>query len=218
MVQESETIKNEIVDQLIWDDTINANDIHVDIIDDTVKLTGKVRSYAAKVAAERDAYYVTGVTNVENHIQITSDVQDFTDEEIADNISNLLLWNGNITSNDISVHVNHGIVVLEGTVDSYWEKRLTEELTRSATGVVDVLNNMDVKLRQPYVDEDIRDDIIRALRRHPVIDENQVGVEVKDGVVTLSGVVANYQIKHQVHKTAQFTAGVKDVVDNIVIM
>ena len=218
MVQESETIKNEIVDQLNWDDTVNANDIHVDIIDDTVKLTGKVRSYAAKVAAERDAYYVTGVTNVENHIQITSDVQDFTDEEIADNISNLLLWNGNITSNDISVHVNYGIVVLEGTVDSYWEKRLTEELTRSATGVVDVLNNMDVKLRQPYVDEDIRDDIIRALRRHPVIDENQVGVEVKDGVVTLSGVVANYQIKHQVHKTAQFTAGVKDVVDNIVIM
>jgi len=218
MAQESESIKKEIVDQLSWDDTVSANDIHVDIIDDTVKLTGKVKSYAAKVAAERDAYYVSGVTNVENNLIIASDVQEFADEEIADNISNLLLWNGNITSNDIYVHVNRGVVVLEGSVDSYWEKRLTEELTRSATGVVDVLNNMDVKLRQLYVDEDIRDDIKRALRRHPVIDENQIGVEVKNGEVIISGVVANYQIKHQIHKTAQFTAGVKDVVDNIVIM
>ncbi len=218
MAQESESIKKEIVDQLSWDDTVSANDIHVDIIDDTVKLTGKVKSYAAKVAAERDAYYVSGVTNVENNLIIASDVQEFADEEIAENISNLLLWNGNITSNDIYVHVNRGVVVLEGSVDSYWEKRLTEELTRSATGVVDVLNNMDVKLRQLYVDEDIRDDIKRALRRHPVIDENQIGVEVKNGEVIISGVVGNYQIKHQIHKTAQFTAGVKDVVDNIVIM
>lgn len=218
MAPEEESIKRAIVDQLSWDDSVSTNDIHVDVIDDTVRLSGTVGNHAAKVAAERDAYYVMGVSNVENNIRIKYPNEDFTDDDIADNIGNLLLWNGNITSNDISVNVNRGVAVMEGMVHSYWEKRHAEDLCRSASGVVDVLNNLDVKLRRTYVDDDIKEDILKAYRRNPIIDDEKVDVEVESGVVKLSGAVANYQIKHQVHKTAQFTAGVKDVIDKIVIM
>lgn len=218
MAPEEETIKREIVDQLSWDDSVNANEIHVDVIDDTVRLSGAVGNHAAKVAAERDAYYVMGVNNVENNIRIKYPKETFTDEEIADNIGNLLLWNGNITSNDISVNVNRGVAVLEGMVHSYWEKRHAGDLSRSASGVVDVINKLDVKLRRTYVDNDIREDILKAYRRNPIIDDHKVDVEVEKGIVKLSGAVANNQIKHQIHKTAQFTAGVKDVIDKVVII
>jgi osmotically-inducible protein OsmY len=217
MAQE-DTIKREVIDQISWDDSVNANDIHVDVIEDTVKLMGTVPNHAAKMAAERDAYYVTGVTNVDNDLEIKYPKEEFTDEDIADNVGNLLLWNGNITSNDISVDVNRGVVTLRGDVDSYWEKRLAKEISMSASGAVDVVNDLQVKLRRSYADEDIKDDIYKAFQRNPIIDENKIEIDVDKGIVKLSGTVANYQIKHQAHRAAQYTAGVQEVIDKIIIL
>lgn len=62
--------KQDIVDQLTWDDSVNANEVHIDVQDKTVRLTGKVPNYVAKMAAERDAYQVAGVAIVENYLEV----------------------------------------------------------------------------------------------------------------------------------------------------
>jgi len=44
--------KQNIVDELTWDDSVNANDVTVKVIDGIVELNGSVPTYAAKAAAE----------------------------------------------------------------------------------------------------------------------------------------------------------------------
>jgi len=85
MVPLSEELKKQdIVDQLTWDDSVNANAVHIDVMDNIVRLTGKVPNYLAKMAAERDAYQVAGVANVENYLEVEfpPTITRLTDDEI----------------------------------------------------------------------------------------------------------------------------------------
>jgi hypothetical protein len=57
----SELIKKEIIDQLTWDSSVNANDVYVTVTDGVAELRGKVSTYASKIAAEKNACSVEGV-------------------------------------------------------------------------------------------------------------------------------------------------------------
>lgn len=60
-------------------------------------------------------------------------------------------------------------------------------------------------------DAEIKNDVLDELAWQPNIDENQIGVIVEDGVVTLSGVVNNYSKKLAAEKAAKNIEGVKAV-------
>ena len=87
--------KQEIVDQLVWNNSVDANDVRVEVINGMVTLEGTVPSYAAKMAAEREAYLVSGVTSVENliEVELPAEVPPPGDVEIARNVESKLLWN-----------------------------------------------------------------------------------------------------------------------------
>ena len=58
-------------------------------------------------------------------------------------------------------------------------------------------------------DSQIQQDVIAELKWEPSINAAEVGVEVKNGVVTLAGHVASYGEKWDVERAAQRVAGVK---------
>jgi osmotically-inducible protein OsmY len=60
-------------------------------------------------------------------------------------------------------------------------------------------------------DERIREDLSEQLSSHHYIDASEVSVEVKNGVVTLSGSVDQRQQKHEIEDMAESCSGVKDV-------
>lgn len=60
-------------------------------------------------------------------------------------------------------------------------------------------------------DAEIKNDVLDELAWQPNIDENQIGVIVENGVVTLSGVVNNYSKKLAAEKAAKNIEGVKAV-------
>ena len=60
-------------------------------------------------------------------------------------------------------------------------------------------------------DAEIKNDVLDELAWQPNIDENQIGVIVENGVVTLSGVVNNYSKKVAAEKAAKNIEGVKAV-------
>jgi len=64
-------------------------------------------------------------------------------------------------------------------------------------------------------DIEIKKDILVQLKWQPNIDESQIGVIVKDGVVTLNGLVFSYAIKMAAEKAAKSVIGVKAVAENI---
>ncbi|HEX6834055.1 MAG TPA: BON domain-containing protein [Rudaea sp.] len=60
-------------------------------------------------------------------------------------------------------------------------------------------------------DRELKTDVVRELEFDPSVPANQIGVEVKDGVVTVSGHVETYAAKWAAQKAAQRVRGVKGV-------
>jgi len=58
-------------------------------------------------------------------------------------------------------------------------------------------------------DRQLQQDVIAELKWEPSVDSTQIGVEVKDGVVTLAGHVSSYAEKCDAERATQRVAGVK---------
>jgi osmotically-inducible protein OsmY len=206
-------IKQNVEDQLYWDSRIDESNVTVEVTDRKVTLIGSVPTYTAKQAAETDAWVVPGVVSVKNQIAVKypSAVSVPTDDEIGANIKNVFIWNPVIDETDINVNVTAGIVTLKGTVDSFWKKKRAEELALDMRGVLDVTNELSVVPTKGFVDESIAKDIISALERNVNVNVDNIDVEVKEGIVTLTGTVPNWYGFLAAHDAALYTPGVVDV-------
>jgi osmotically-inducible protein OsmY len=214
-----EQIKKHIVEQLYWDDRVNAADVRVTSVDGRVVLAGSVPHYTALKAAEQDAWRVPGVKLVENELTITYPPETAVpeDEEIGINIRSKLLWSSDVDPSTIDVSVIAGIATLEGTVDSYWKKVKAEILAYDIIGVTQVENRLAVVPTRDIFDEAIGESIIAALDRNRLIDLDTIDIEVENGVVTLSGSVPDYDALQAAQDAAAHTPGVVDVKPELVI-
>jgi osmotically-inducible protein OsmY len=66
-------------------------------------------------------------------------------------------------------------------------------------------------------DMQLRDDVLDELRWEPSINEKAIGVEVKEGVVTLAGFVDNYAQKYAAERAAERVTGVRALADDVVV-
>ncbi|MFP4690413.1 MAG: BON domain-containing protein [Bacteroidales bacterium] len=214
-----EFIKREVVDQLTWDNSLNSNDVFVSVSDGVVQLTGVVPTYIAKMAAEKNAFRVAGVTQVENLIEVESPtgITLPDDTEITNMIESKLIWNDQIDATKITVETHNGIVTLSGNVNSYWEKNLAADIAFATRGVLQVNNDLAVIVEKTFTDLDIANDIKRAFKRNVLINPDKIDVSVTNGVAHLTGIVPFYSMKEEAFVTAMLTAGVRDVIDDIAI-
>jgi osmotically-inducible protein OsmY len=58
-------------------------------------------------------------------------------------------------------------------------------------------------------------EVIDAIKWEPLLSSNEIDVNVKDGIVTLSGTVDNYTQKKEAEHAVKSIAGVKAVVDDV---
>lgn len=66
-------------------------------------------------------------------------------------------------------------------------------------------------------DNEIKTQVTRELKWDSRIGWADIGVQVKDGIVTLAGIVTSYAKKHAAQEAAHRIAGVLDVVNEIVV-
>lgn len=211
--------KQKIIEQLVWNDSVNANEISVKVNGNTVLLEGTVPNYATKISAAADANLVSGINTVENNLKvefpITSNLPD--DDEITKNIKNQLQWNSKIVAHKIEVSTKEGIVTLSGKTDSLWEKNEAEKIVNEVYGVIEVVNKLEVELSRSVNDLEIEKDIRKSYERSILINENKIDIQVGNGTVHLTGSVANYPIKKEAIDVATYTKGVINVVGDISI-
>jgi len=219
MIKTEESLKKRVVDQLYWDDRVNASDIKVEVHGSTVKLSGNVPSYRAREDAVLDAWTIDGVSGVENEIEVEfpTTYKVPTDDTIQTKIDNRLLWNTYIDSTDVDTKVDAGFVQLEGTVDAYWKKIRAEQLATDVDGVIDIQNEIAVVPTESIVDKAIAEDITSALDRNLNVDVDDVNVRVKNGEVTLTGTVPSWSAYRAAINAAEFTAGVIEIEDSLKI-
>ncbi|MEJ2032995.1 MAG: BON domain-containing protein [Deltaproteobacteria bacterium] len=215
-----EQLKKDVVDQLYWDDRVDAAQVEVEVKKEGhVRLSGIVPNITAYRAAETDSLAVRGVKAVNNELQIRqpSDLV-LDDAEIKTSIIGALTWYPDIDASRIEVSVEKSSVTLAGIVDSYWKKIKAEELAFDTAGVAWVVNELAVVPSKSIADETIAREIIRALERNSdILDPDRINVTVEKGMVTLSGNVSGWRAMTAAESAARYTPGVVNVFSSLVV-
>src|SRR4051794_39047211 len=106
-------LQREVIDELVWEPSVDAAHIGVSVKDGVVTLSGHVSSYAEKYAAERAAKRVHGVRAVANELDVKlPGSSKRTDEDIARGAVAALKSNVSVPSERIKVTVSNGWVTL----------------------------------------------------------------------------------------------------------
>ncbi|MGZ5248493.1 MAG: BON domain-containing protein [Flavitalea sp.] len=203
-------IQHDVIDQLKWDPVLNAAEIGVSVKNGIVNLTGKVDSYAKKIAAEKDAKKVSGVKAVAEDIQVGDSLPNRkTDAEIAEAVVNALRWNTLVPHEKLKVKVEDGTVTLEGEVTWDYERTAAKSSIVDLTGVQRILNFIAVK---PVVSAiNVKEKIAAALVRNATIDASRITVDVNGSKVVLMGNVRSFAEKEDAENAAWSAPGVATV-------
>ena len=110
------------------------------------------------------------------------------DTQLHDAVQRQLEWDPEIDDSRIAVVASEGVVTLTGFVHTYAAKLAAERSVKRVGGVRGVANDLQVVLRGTRTDPEIALDAVHALRIRTRVP-NTVTVTVREGFVTLEGVV-----------------------------
>jgi osmotically-inducible protein OsmY len=206
-----------VLDELDYEPRVDAADIGVAIDDGVVTLTGRVGTYAEKVAAVEAVRRVTGIKGVADEIEIRPvGGAAGTDDEIAKRAVNILTWDTAVPDNAVQVTVRGGRVTLTGQVEWQFQRQAAEEAIRKLSGVIGIINQIKIKLVVPVNATAVKSKIEAALRRRAETEAKAIDVTVQDGGrVILKGKVDNWDERRAVENAAWSASGVQSVEDNL---
>ena len=209
-------LRQDVVDELEYEPSVDAAHIGVAVDKGVVTLTGHVASYAEKQAAIAAVRRVKGVRAIAEEIEVLYALDKKTsDDEIAQRAIDILGWDMMVPSDSIQVMVHNGWVTLTGNVDWHYQKKQAEEDVRKLSGVRGVTNTIEIK---PSVQaEDVKRKIEEALKRHAEIEASAIRVTVRErNKVLLEGKVGSWDERNAVENAAWSAPGVKSVEDRMI--
>src|ERR1700719_5380693 len=209
-------IKRDVEEELKWEPNVDATDIAVAVKNGVVTLTGYVRSYAHKLAAERAAKSVAGVVGLANDLEVRlPGADERPDPEIArEVVAELKNWLPDSWQH-VKPVVKNGRVTLEGEVEWNYQRDYAERALRWIKGVKGVSNL--IRLRPQVTPLEIKYRIEKAFRRSALIDANRVTVEASGGEVVLKGTVRSWAERQEAERAAWAAPGVIRVDNRITV-
>lgn len=209
-------LRRMILDELEFQPNIDAAAIGVAIENGVVSLTGHVRTYAQKFAAERAVKSVKGVKAVAEEIKVVSNQDlDISDEAIAARCLDVIRWNSAIPDERLQVKVQDGWVTLEGEVDWQYQKEAAQSAVRKLAGVVGI-NNMLI-LKPKETPENIKERLEAAFARNAALDSRKLRVTAEGKTVKLEGHVHQWLERKAAENAAWSIPGVTHVENYILI-
>jgi osmotically-inducible protein OsmY len=217
IIKSDSQIKTDVLNELKWDSRVDETDVGVQIKDGIVTLVGSVDVYAKKIASREAAHRVHGVLDVVDELQVkVAGVGAPPDIDIARGVRDAHEWDAFVPDEKITSTVSLGIVTLEGVVPTWSQRADAERVVRGLTGVRGVINQISVMAKA--VDSGrIKADIEEALERQAEREARRIGVQVKDGVVMLTGRVRSWVEKDTIDRVVGFATGVRRVDDRLVV-
>jgi len=216
MKKSDSQVQHDVIAELEWEPSVDHADIGVAVNDGVVTLSGYVKSYPQKMAAEKAARRVAGVTAIAEEIRVrfASDPKT-ADHEIAKRIVDMFNWNVFVPDDKIAVKVEHGWVTLTGTVDAHYQAEEARKVAGRVNGVVGVSNL--VTLRPAPAATDVKARIKEAFKRQANLDAASVTVVTDGNTVRLGGRVKAWNERGIAERAAWSAPGVSRVEDNIVV-
>lgn len=126
-------LQESVAEELSFDPSVDASHIGVAAKDGVVTLTGRVSTYAEKIAAEEAAKRVAGVKRLACELSV--DLPAFhqrTDADIIAAALNVLSWDVSIPEDAVKVQAENGWLTLDGAVDWPYQKEHAEHAVRQS--------------------------------------------------------------------------------------
>jgi osmotically-inducible protein OsmY len=218
VVRDDEQILSDAKKALFNDPATDSYEIKVRVEKGTVTLTGTVDSWQAEQLCLKVVKGIKGVREVISEVKVEPKV-DREDSEVEAEIKRRLHWDVWLDDALIDVNVKNGKVLLSGVVGSAAERERACGDAR-VSGVVSVddsdlkvdwLRRDEMRRGQKYEDKsdkEVEKAVKDAFLYDPRVLSFKPEVEVKDGIVTLTGVVDNLKAKKAAEDDALNTVGV----------
>ena len=201
-------ISNHIDTEMIASDAVDSYKIDLTADKGIVTLTGKVSNLQEKRRAVDIARATVGVRGVIDRITVQE--MERSDAEVRKDVQDALLADPATESYQIDTAIRNGQVTLTGTVDSYAERMLADDVVASVRGVMGINNDLIVEYDADRTDAEIRGDVKGRLANTVHVDDGLIDISVKDGKVKLTGTVGSAAEKWKARSLA-WVAGVTDV-------
>jgi hyperosmotically inducible periplasmic protein len=194
--------------------------VQATVKDGVVDLTGGVKVFADKEAADKQIHRIKDVAAVRNDIEVGNGETTISDQQLQDTLIKKISYDrvgyGTTAFNAISVSVQNGVVTLGGTAYGPIDKNTAVSDASYTPGVKDVIDNIQVDPVSP-MDDQIRRQVYRTVYGFPMLNKyaidpaQPIRISVQNGNVTLFGVVLNQADKDAAGIRANTVPGVFSV-------
>jgi osmotically-inducible protein OsmY len=187
LVVSDRAVEGALRESLELDPRVRPAALDVSAVGGLVTLTGEVSTWLARRSAARVAENTPGVWKVVNQLRVTPALG-ISDEALRRRVSERLATHPDLDPESVEVQVREGVVVLTGKVDEPRQREQAQGVAEAVPGTVRIDNQLEV--RAPLRDDSlIQRDIESSLWWDARVDGSRVEVQVKDGVVTVTGSV-----------------------------
>jgi len=138
------------------------------------------------------------------------------DQRLRDSVMHQLAADPQVDASLVGLSAQEGVVTLSGYVDSYAEKLAAERSCRRVYGVRAVANELEVRLPTERIDPEIARDALESLKNRIDVPLG-IAVTVRNGHLTLSGVVEWMYQKMAAERAVKYLRGVKGVFNQITL-
>jgi hyperosmotically inducible protein len=210
-----------VEDKLYHAQVYKHGDVQVSLDNGVATLTGTVDCVGVKMDAERAARKVDDVTEVVDNINVHA--EDVTPRQIGEQARKDIVTYPWFTIFDwITLDVQGERLIVNGQVTQPYKKQDIGNFLAHVKGVADLENNLEVLPTSEY-DDSLRMAIARAIYNDPYFIHygNQalppIHIVVKNGNVTLEGVVLNQLDRAKADADARLAATFFNFTDNLQI-
>lgn len=147
-------LQSEIRKNLNSDPIVNPAQIGVAVINGIVMLSGSVNIQEEKLAVEKAAASVGGVSALVEEIEIRSSTSN-TDLEMAAKARETIARHLGKNRDRIKIKVERGRITLEGRVERQYEKIAAEIFLRKIAGIKGITSHIDVAGAPPPTEIDV---------------------------------------------------------------
>ncbi|MEA2236630.1 MAG: hypothetical protein QOC81_1354 [Thermoanaerobaculia bacterium] len=140
-------------------------------------------------------------------------------DDVVRSVSEELRWDPRINAERIIVSSDDRTVTLTGTARSYSEKCCAEKIAREIRGVIDVKNDLDVRLTigNYRTDAGLERLTSEILQNHTSLRDPLPRITVRGGWLSLDGTVASDVQKRCAEEALRDVAGIRGIDNHIVV-
>jgi osmotically-inducible protein OsmY len=226
MQRSDSDIDHDIRWRLNNDGTIVSKGLHVSVMDGTATLTGAVSSWEERQEAQLVATEVAGIKKVVNELRVEYATHR-SDEAIQRDVSAALGRDVYLTGLPVVATVNDGVVTLEGTVGSAYQKERAKDDARWIQNVRSVKNGLRVEWWEKEgvrknvpspsdadLEKAVTDELYQDFR---IVAPFEVTAQASYGHVTLHGSLPTYHEKELAEEDARDIVGVAWVTNLVTV-